>query len=386
MHLLWVLVVALIVRLALLDSSARYVMVTGESLLAGCGRLGRWVVLMWFAISVLRRHASALVRLVLLGTAANLVVPLPGPHGVAIWGVISWSAGFVLLYWGRYKAVEKMSKPLVAIMGGCLLAAAILSRPDLGLLLQESLHPMLPPATGHYSTAIVVMAMLASAMGSFSNLRYAAYVHEKGWRTLEHLRSQRADMFVSVLSMFLMLVMIQLAAASALKPQGIVVTEVEDIVPIFGQVLGVWGRVLFGVTLWGVCFAGYAGNNAGYGIMLSDVYYRFIRPSEEVTVKGKAAGDMPAYRWLIIYVFLSPLYVFFTGWTPIGLVLAYGVMSIVTMPVIALIVLRLTADRKAMGEYANGWFTNTVLALAVVCAVYLSWEAGVEVFAQVRGS
>jgi len=34
--------------------------------------------------------------------------------------------------------------------------------------------------------------------------------------------------------------------------------------------------------------------------------------------------------------------------------------------------LRLTADRKVMGAYVNHWFTNLVLALAVVCALFLS--------------
>jgi len=83
---------------------------------------------------------------------------------------------------------------------------------------------------------------------------------------------------------------------------------------------------------------------------------------------------MPAYRGLVLYLFLSPLYVFLTDWTPIALVLASGVLSVVTLPIMTLIVLRLTADRKVMGRNANGWLTNTVMVLAILGAVYLSWE------------
>lgn len=383
-RLVWVLVAAVVVRLALLDSTARYVMATGESLIAGCGRLGRWIVLTWFALSILRRHVSALVRLMLLGAAANFVCPLPTRHSIAIWGIVSWCAGFALLYWGRYSAVEKVSKPLASVMGACMLGAVILTKPDIGGLLGEALRPAWPADGGAFSAPVVIMSIIAAAMGSFGNLRYSAFLHEKGWRSMDHLRSQRVDMLVSMAGMLVMLVLIQVAAAAALRPQGIQVKEIDDIVPIFSQVLGDAGRVLFGITLWCVSFSGFVGNSAGYGIMISDVYYRFIRPSEAVIGGSKPAGEMPAYRLLILYIFLSPLYVFATDWTPVGLMLGYGVMSIVTLPVIALIVLRLTADRGVLGEHANGWFTNLILALAVLCSLYLSWQAGVEMMGELR--
>lgn len=279
-RLLWVLAVGLMVRWVVLDSSARYVMATGESLLAGCGRLGRWVVLLWAAVAVLGRHLSALVRVTLLGTAAHILWPLPTPHSVMIWGIASWTAGFVLLFWGRYRGVEKLSKPLAAAMGACLVTAAVLSKPDLSSLVSGLLRPAMPLQKGIYSPALVIMSVLAASMGSFSNLRYAAYVHEKGWRSASHLRSQRVDMFVGVFGMFFMLVMLQLAAASALLPRGIQVKEVEDLIPMFSLVLGDAGRVLFGLTLWCVSFSGYVGNGAGYGILLSEVYHRINPPVE----------------------------------------------------------------------------------------------------------
>src|SRR5262245_16090548 len=102
--LMWVLVISLIARLVMLAASARYVLVTGKSLLTGIGNMGRWVAWLWFGASLVRRHAQSLVRLMLLGTAANFVLPLPTPHSTAIWGIASWFLAFVLLYWGRYRA------------------------------------------------------------------------------------------------------------------------------------------------------------------------------------------------------------------------------------------------------------------------------------------
>ena len=35
--------------------------------------------------------------------------------------------------------------------------------------------------------------------------------------------------------------------------------------------------------------------------------------------------------------------------------------------------LRITNDRSLMGEYRNGWLTNTILVILVVVAVYLTY-------------
>ena len=189
-----------------------------------------------------------------------------------------------------------------------------------------ALHPVMPSEGGVHSPALILMAIISGAIGSFGNLKYTAYVHEKGWRSLSHLRPQRFDLIISMLGMFLMLALIQVAAAGALKPRGIQVEKIDDLVPIFAQVLGTHGRILFGVALWCVVFAQHVGSGSAHGIMISDAYHRFIRPYRQLTDDVKTPGEMPAYRWLILYVCLSPLYVFLTDWSPIGMVFAYGVL------------------------------------------------------------
>jgi Mn2+/Fe2+ NRAMP family transporter len=375
--LLWLLVAALVARFMIVDATGRYVMVSGESLLAGFGRISRWIALLWFVVTVLTRHVAALTKIVILGSAAHFVLPLPTRYSIAIWGLSSWVAAFALIYWGRYRAFEKVSKPFAVVMGCCLIAAAILSRPDPAHLVKGALTPVLPMEQGLYSPALVVMAVMSATMGSFGNLKYSAYVHEKGWRNVSFRPKQRRDLLLSMCGMFCMLAMIQIAAAGALKPRGIEVGKLEDLIPIFADVLGYGGRTILGVTLWCIVFASTLGET-GYGIMISDVYYRFIRRSAAVAERNQAAGEMPAYRWMVLYVFLSPLYGVFTGWTPIGLVLVKAAANVLLLPIVILAVLRLTADRKIMGAQANGWLTNIVLGLTTLVAVYLGCQGFIE--------
>lgn len=372
--LLWLLLVGSVARYVTVDATARYVMVSGESLLAGFGRITRWLVLLWCLAAFLKRHVSLLAKLVILGTAGHMIFPLPTRHSVAIWGLTSWVAGFVMMYWGRYRLVERCSRPLAVLMGACLVAAAILSRPDPLALVTGALTPIFPAGQGHYSPLLVFVAVLTSATPPDGNLKYSAYIHEKGWRNLSFLRDQRLDLLVSMSGMVLMLAAIQIAAAGALHPRGIVVHELEDLIPIFAEVLGYGGRAVLGVTLWTVVFTSYLGGGTAYGILFSDIYYRFVRGSTVIDQQGQAAGEMPAYRWVVLYIFLSPLYVFFTDWTPVGIVLMKSAMNLLLLAPVTLAILWLTASKKIMGEHRNGWFTNTVLVLVAVTALYLTYQ------------
>jgi Mn2+/Fe2+ NRAMP family transporter len=381
--LLWLLVVALAARYVCLDASARYVMVSGESLLTGFGRCGRWVVWLWFVVAVLKRFVALLVKITLLGTAAHFVIPLSTPNSVIIWGLASWVGGFAMMYWGRYRLVERFSKLLALLMGASLAAAAVLSKPDLGNLVAGALTPSLPSDQAYYSPILVVMAVMSAASGSFGNLTYSAYVHETGWRKLSFLRTQRIDLLLSMGGMFLMLAMIQIAAAAALQPRGIQVSELENLIPIFAQVLGDGGRIVLGVSLWSITFSSYLGGGTGYALMFSDVYHRFVRPSDVIAEQDHGAGAsyLPAYCWVVLFTFVSPLYFFFfMDWTPVWLLLVLSAASVLALPIVVLAVLRLTADKKIMGAYANGWFTNAVLAITAATALYLAWRSIIELF------
>jgi Mn2+/Fe2+ NRAMP family transporter len=376
--LLWLVAVSMCARFVIVEATARYVVVSGESLLAGFGRISKWIVLLWFVVAVFQRHASALTKLLLLGAAAHMVFPLPSPHSIAIWGFCSWTAGFALMFWGRYRLIEKISKPLAIVLGSCLVAAAVMSQPDPMALIQGALTPVIPSEKGLHSPTLVLMVVLSAATTSFGNLKYSAYVHEKGWRSLAYLRTQRRELLLSMVAMFCMVSMIHIAAAGALKPQGIEVGKLEDLIPVFSQILGYGGGIVLGVTLWSIAFSSYLGNGTSYGIMFSDVYYRFARKPLEGAPPVETAGERPAFRFVVLFLFIAPLYALFTDWTPVGLVLMKSASNVVTLPLITLSVLRLTSDKKIMGAHANSWYSNLVLVLTTVGALYLSYQGVME--------
>ena len=77
-NLLWALALALLFRYVWVDASARYVLVTRESLLQGYARIGRWLVWTILGAAIVVRHSTNLY------TIRSLVVVLIPILGAAL--------------------------------------------------------------------------------------------------------------------------------------------------------------------------------------------------------------------------------------------------------------------------------------------------------------
>ena len=95
--LIWVSLIACISLFVVLEAMSRYVLVTGESLMAGYQRVGRWVVWIILGFIVLRRHMSNLVHILVMGAALNMIAPLGSPHSEQIWSALICTFGFGLI-------------------------------------------------------------------------------------------------------------------------------------------------------------------------------------------------------------------------------------------------------------------------------------------------
>jgi len=189
--LLCALVIALLFRYVWVGTSAKYVLVTGESLLQGYARLGQWAVWLLLASLLVYRHAGNLYLVMILGSAADLLWHLPTPHSAAIWSFIFVSLAFGVMFWGRYSSIENLFKVLAAMLSITFAAAAVLSRPDLGAAARAIVLPGLPPNKGLHDVFFVLMALVGAGSGSLTNLTYSYFIHRKGWRGTAHLNEQR---------------------------------------------------------------------------------------------------------------------------------------------------------------------------------------------------
>ena len=88
-HLIWALGMSLIFRYVWVNTSAKYVLVSGESLLTGYGRVGRWIPLVVLLGLLPIRHFENQFLVLMTGSAAHLLFPLPSEWSKEIWACLA---------------------------------------------------------------------------------------------------------------------------------------------------------------------------------------------------------------------------------------------------------------------------------------------------------
>ncbi len=384
--LIWALGLTLIFRFVWVNTSAKYVLVSGETLLAGyrrirlgSWRIGEWVVWMILIALIPQRHVVNAYLIVMCGSSAHLLMPLPTEWSASIWALFFTLIGFAMMFWGGYPTIEAFCKVLITVMGASMVMAALLSRLDPAAMLQGMLIPSVPQSEGLYSAVLIIIALIGTEAGSMANLHYPYFILEKGWNNVSYLQRQRFDLALGVVCMFLMGAMLQVAAAASIHPLGIQMEGADDLVRIFSETQGLLGLVVFGLGLWGASFSSLVSSNTAGALIMTDLCRSLIpalRIPREVREKQNAKHD-PIYRWAIAFWSFSPLYIIFIGVRPVWLVLIVSSMVAFLIPLLAVPLLVITNNRELVGEYRNSWLTNTVIVMLVVVAVYFGfWNIG----------
>jgi Mn2+/Fe2+ NRAMP family transporter len=375
--LLWALALTLLMRFVWVNTSAKYVLVTGESLLTGYARLGNWVVWIVLVAIVVLRHFYSSYQILMMGSAADLLFHLPTEWSVPIWSVFFTCSAFALVFWGGYPAIEFFCKILVTVMGASLVITALLAQPDAAQTARGLFLPTIPGSQGLYSVFFLLMALVGTEAGSMGNLTYAYYLREKGWNNVSYLKQQRFDLAFGVICLFIMGALLQIAAAAIIHPLGIDVEDADDLVRIFLATLGTVGLVIFALGLWGATFSTFVGGNAGYVLIFTDICRSFVpslRRSPGSQRRKQPTNKDPIYRWMIAFCCFSPLYIIFIDVRPVWLVLFINALVVVLIPVLAMALLIITNNKKLMGSYQNGWFTNSVMLILVSVSIYFTYK------------
>ncbi len=369
--LLWVLPVALAFRFVWLSTSARYVLVTGETLVAGFARYGRWSLWLTLGSLVVIRHMSNLTKVLLMGGAAHALLPLPTPYSMSIWGAGFALAAYAFMARGGYGPVERLCKVLAVAFGVSLVAAAVAARPSVGSVLQGLFVPSAPADVGLYSTLLLVTALIGTESGSLTNITYSYFVIEKGWRGAGDLRAQRFDLAIGVGALLVAAVVLQAAAAATLHGTATSVESVDDLSRLLSTTFGRAGVLVFAAGLLGKTFAGFVGGTTGYALLAGDIVGRLGREPEATATAALDRRHDRAYQsWLAILA-LSPLYVVFTSWQPVILALLASAAMAGLIPLLAVGLLVLGNDKR-LGPHANRWPANLLIVLLAIIAIALT--------------
>lgn len=377
--LLWAVILGVILKIVLVEGAGRYTVATGRTIFEGWRSLGRWPV--WYFAPYIVIWGVVYAASAMSSTALPIAALFPeGSFGAQtwVWAVLTGLAGFVMIWFGRYKFFERVTAALVGLMFVTIVILAIIAAPNL-LDTLAGLVPIIPDG-GVFNT----LALAGGVGGTITLAAYGYWLREKGWDKPRFLRVMRIDNTMAYVMTGIFVISMLIVGAEVVRAVGVSLSsgdqsllELDGVLrDRYGDFIGVW----FLIGFWAAGFSSVLGVWNGVSLMFADFM-------GNVTGKGSDHPDSKAggkwFKAYLLWLTFPPMLLLFLD-QPIFLVLLYGFLGALFMPFLAITLLPILNTDRVPREYRNKWYLNVALGITtllfVVLGVYQAVQAIVKAF------
>ncbi|MBU2906115.1 MULTISPECIES: Nramp family divalent metal transporter [Arenibacter] len=254
MSLFWALVLSCVFTYILMVAYGKVTLVTGRTALFNFKQEFKWGWILSLYIILVLIIGELLALMGVMGIVADLV-----QEGVrlAYNGVVVQRAWIILffvvilaffLWFGRYKAFEKVLTVLVILMGLSFVVVFIMVRPDMADIM-SGMVPSIPDTPGALG---LIAAITGTTCSAAVFVMRSTVVAEKGWG-INDLKKEKTDAFVSAFMMLLLSGVIMAVAAGTLHISGMKLDNTVEMISLF-EPLG--GKLAAFVLIIGITGAG----------------------------------------------------------------------------------------------------------------------------------
>lgn len=369
--LLWAAIVGAVIKVFLVEGAGRWSLATGHSIFEGWRRLGRWTsvyfgpyILIWgFVYGATAMSASA--------RPIYAVFPqIP----FIVYAIFSGLVGLVLVWLGKYHALEKIVAAFVGLMFITVVGSAAFAAPNF-LNAIKGLVPLIPEGGLVYTLSII-----GGVGGTITLAAYGYWLKEKGWYSPTWMRVMRIDNSFAYLISGIFVVSMLIIGAELLHSANIAIQSGDEgLVELSGVLDDEYGPFvgkLFLVGFWAASFSSVLGVWNGVSIMFADFWGR-VRSKPEDHPDRRSGGKY--YKFYVLWLTFPPMLLLLIG-KPVAIIIAYGVLGSFFMPFLAITLLFLLNGRHMPQEWRNGWLLNTVLGVITLLFVVLGVNELVGVF------
>jgi Mn2+/Fe2+ NRAMP family transporter len=380
--LMWVLVVAILMRFIFVSLIARYQLCNqhGEGVLDGLARLHRWYAPVLFIAAIVMGHVYESYMTVGAGEVCRNLFRVGETWQ---WALLCNGVALLLIFRPEYERLEIIFKFLLAVLAISFVGSAIWVGFDVGGLIQGLYRLELPDQRGHFNPLLVAIAMIGAVGGSLMNLAYPYFLEAKGWRGPQYRRVQFYDLLLGVVMMILLNLAVWILGAELLYPDK-QIKELDDLPTLLSTVLGNGGRALFYLGIFAAIYTSVLGHAAGLAYLGSHAWLRWRAGTEPIKSDYR---KHPLYRWIVIWCLVPPLI-----WTIPGLpdfvtlTLIANSAQVVLLPLLAGGLWWITASARYIGAaHRNRWWENLVMAFLFALAIYSAYNSILSIVQFVRG-
>ncbi len=254
MELFWALVLSCIFTFILMVAYGKVTLVSGNTALFNIkNQFSKgWILAIYILLALIIGELLALMGL--MGIVADLA-----QEGIRLlfndtiihsgWIILVFAIfSFILVWFGKYKTFEKVLTFFVILMGLSFIVVFFMVRPSFSVV-AEGLIPGIPDTPGAFG---LVAAIAGTTCSAAVFIMRSTVVAEKGW-TINNLKDEKRDAFVSASMMLILSGVIMAVAAGTLHLMGLKLDNTVEMVQLF-QPIG--GNVAAFILILGIVGAG----------------------------------------------------------------------------------------------------------------------------------
>ena len=266
---------------------------------------------------------------------------------------------FIVLYQGDYKILERSLISLVLIMSISFFITAIMTKPNLTLLVKGAIRPNI-----NSNNLVVVLGLIGTTVVPYNLFLHSSLVSEK-WKSIDKLKVARFESFISILIGGLVSLSIIITAASVNNQE---ITGVIDLAkglePLYGK---------FAIYFLGI------------GLFASGITSSITAPLAAAYVAKSCFGwgdslKSKKFRLVWILILLIGVIISMLNINPIEIIKFAQFSNSLLLPIIAIILLWLINNRNIISNKYNYKYQNLLGSIIVIITIILGSKGLISLF------
>ena len=377
-ELIWILIVANVLKYPFMEFAPRYATATGKSLIDGYRKIGKWALILYVVLTLLTMFTiQAAVTIVTTGLVMSIFNIQVHPSIVT---AIILGVSMLVLGLGHYKALDKIIK-IVIVMLAISTIVAVSYAFGLGFFDPSSL-------SGNFDWANRIDILFLIAFVGWMPAPIDVSVWHSLWSTAKEdqlgkrpsIKESLTDFNIGYIGAavlgigFLSLgALVMFGSGEELSPKGVIFAE--QLISMYTASIGSWAYPLIAIAALATMFS--------TTITCLDAYPRVLRRSTEILIPETRNMDKFERKlywfWLIVVVIGSLLLLGYLSGSMGFMVDLATTISFVTAPVLAILNYRAITD-KHVPEHARPktWLKNYarvgIVFLSAFSIFYVVWK------------
>lgn len=261
--------------------------------------------------------------------------------------------GALILWRGSYKQIERILIFLVLLMGVSFVVTFFVVKPELLSIVNGLMSPNITTAN-----LLTVIALIGTTVVPY-NLFLHASAAKSHWQGAQQLGEARVDTAISIGLGGIIALLIVSTAAASMFAHGLAVNGAADMAKQFEPLFGVHSKYLLGMGMFA----------AGLSSVITALLATSYAISEILRVEK--GTESTVFRGISLSILLIGACLALTGINPIEIIVLAQFANGLLLPIVASFLLFAINHKKLLGQYANGWLSNSLGGCVVIFTTFL---------------